>query len=120
MSRYYRHSCGHTSLSEPWAHGPEVPCADPCHPCRMARIGEVIPFIRHGAPPASGLSTNHRDGTPEEGVSVYEWKGGEAQYVGWHFAIAKRPRYRGTGRIVGWGSDGEPLVQILTIKKTRR
>lgn len=120
MARYYRHTCGHTSLYGAWEHGAEVPCSDPCHECRMARVGEVIAFARHGKPPVSGASRNHRDGTGEVGVSVYEIVDGEINYCGWYFDIADRPLYRGTGHIVGWGSDGEPLVNILTIKKSKK
>jgi len=83
----------------------------------MARLGEVIRFARHGAPPAGGCSRNHREQTGEAGVSVYEIVDGDTQYTGWWYGIAERPLYLGTGRIVGWGSDGEPLVEILTIKK---
>jgi hypothetical protein len=115
MATYYRHDCGHTSLCEPWKTGPDLPLSGLCSVCLQARIGEVITFARHGTPPVSSASRNHRDQTAEEGVSVYEVVNGEIQYCGWYFAIANRPLYRGTGRIVGWGSDGEPLVQILTI-----
>src|SRR5215510_3254395 len=112
MARYYRHICRHTSLYHPWQQGEEVPHPDPCGTCRTARIGELIQFARHGEPPASGSSRNHREGTGEEGVSVYEVVAGQMQYTGWWYGIAERSLYYGTGVIVGWGSDGEPLVRI--------
>lgn len=119
MATYYRHDCGHTSLYEPWKTGPDVPISGLCHACLEARIGEVIEFARHGKPPGSGTSRNYRDRTAEDGISVYEVIDGDIQYCGWYFEIANRPLYRGTGRIVGWGSDGEPLVQIITIKRAK-
>lgn len=119
MATYYRHTCGHTSTKDAWKHGPDVARDDLCHDCRQARVGEVIHFARHGKAPASGTSRNHRDQTGEAGVSVYEVVNGEIQYVGWWFGIAERPLYRGTGEIVGWGSDGEPLVRIITIRKAQ-
>lgn len=118
MAHYYRHPCGHTSLYSLAGQG-ERPCSDPCHACRMARVGETICFARHGVPPVSGTSRNHREHTAEAGVSVYEIVDGAIQYTGWWFEIAKRPLYRGKGTIVGWGSDGEPLVQIHTIRSVR-
>jgi hypothetical protein len=117
MATYYRHCCGHTSLYHPWRTEADVPQADPCQACREARIGETIRFARHGAPPVSQRSRNHRDGTDEEGVSVYEIVGQDIHYTGWYFGIAERPLYLGEGEIVGWGSDGEPLVRMHTIHK---
>lgn len=113
MARYYRHRCSHTSLYKPWKSGPDVPCGDLCSACKEARIGEIIEFARHGKAPASGISHNARDRTAEAGVSVYEIVKGEIQYCGWWFSIAERPLYRGKGEVVGWGSDGEPLVSII-------
>ena len=46
-------------------------------------------------------------------MSVYMLDGKEVVYVGWYFGIVQRPAYRGTGRIVGWGSDGEPVVEVI-------
>jgi hypothetical protein len=88
-----------------------------CQACRTARIGEEIEFIRYGDIPER--SYNYRDSTTEDGISVYEVVDGQPQYVGWHFGISDREvQIRGRGVIVGWGSDGEPLVKIVkTIKK---
>jgi hypothetical protein len=118
MAQFYRHTCGHTSLRGLSGQG-EKAIDGLCPACLEARIGQVIPFARHGAPP-QGASRNHRDGSAEAGVSVYEIVDGEIQYCGWSFEIEKRPLYTGTGEIVGWGSDGEPLVKILTIKKAKK
>ena|SRR5436190_22806324 len=118
MSDWYVYTCGHKGLAGLSGHR-EIPCEALCAACRDARIGEVIAFARHGNPPGSGTSRNHREQTGEVGVSVYEVKGGEIQYCGWYFEIAARPLFLGTGRIVGWGSDGEPLVKILRITKAK-
>jgi hypothetical protein len=74
-------------------------------------IGDVIQFIRHGD--AVEFSRNHRDGTMEAGMSVYMLVDGEVKYVGFWFDIATKPAFRGKGEIVGWGSDGEPLVKLI-------
>lgn len=114
----WMYRCGHTGMQSPWGTGSK-PHPDICQDCRVARIGEVITFIRHGAPPKSGHSKNHQDSSLEQGVSVYEIVNGQPQYTGWWYQIADRPAYEGTGRIVGWGADGEPVVQIETIRKQR-
>jgi hypothetical protein len=66
------------------------------------------------------VSHNYREGTQESGVSVYEIVDGDIQYCGWYFDIAERPLYYGKGTIIGWGSDGEPLVTVSSIKKAPR
>jgi hypothetical protein len=119
MAIYNLHECGHYSTNDPWGKGDDVKVYSLCLDCKKARIGEVIEFARFGKPPASGVSTNHREGTSEEGVSVYEVVNSEPKLVGWHFGITERQQFRGTGIIVGWGSDGEPLVKILKIRKTK-
>lgn len=80
-----------------------------CEQKRGREIGDVIDFVRYGDPVEN--SFNHRDGTSECGMSVYMLDGAEIVHVGFWFDIASRPAYRGTGVIVGWGSDGEPLVR---------
>lgn len=80
-------------------------------------------FIRFGKCPKNGISINHRDNTPEYGVSVFE-----AEFVGKDYrllltdylevtyvSVANRPAYRVYGDIVGTGADGEP---VLKVKKT--
>lgn len=120
MATYWIRDCGHESLRDAWGRGGNERLSGLCRECKAARIGEVIQFVRHGQPPASGASTNHRDRTAEEGVSVYEIVNGAPQYVGWHFGISKRSAYTGKGRIVGWGSDGEPLVEVLSIRRAKK
>jgi hypothetical protein len=86
---------------------------------RGKAIGDVIEFVRHGRPVEK--SRNHRDGTVEDGMSVYMLDGDEVVYVGFWFGIAAKPAYRGRGRIVGWGSDGEPLVEVIgTVKRNTK
>lgn len=87
---------------------------------RQSRIGHKIRFLRFGSVPESGRSTNHRDRTDEEGVSVYEIVKGKVEFVGWHFDFHGRRAFRGTGTIVGWGSDGEPTVRVETIRPIGR
>ncbi len=92
-------------------------CADTflCAQCQQSRIGEIIDFIRYGEPPL--VSQNHREGAMEAGVSVYELINGEPVLIGWYFDFLDRPKFKGRGKIVGWGSDGEPLVKIITVWK---
>lgn len=78
---------------------------------RGRSVGDTIEFVRYGRPVAN--SKNHRDGTIEDGMSVYMLDGIEVVYVGFCFGIVERPAYRGRGVIVGWGSDGEPLVTVV-------
>jgi hypothetical protein len=85
---------------------------------RGRSVGDTVEFVRHGRPVAK--SRNHRDGTIEDGMSVYLLDGTEVVYVGFWFDIATKPAYRGTGRIVGWGSDGEPLVVATEIRRDKR
>lgn len=82
-------------------------------------IGDEIEFVRHGKAPASGTSTNHRDGTHEKGLSVYMLIDGQPHYVGYWFVIAQKPAYRGRGVVVGWGSDCEPLVEVISMKRAK-
>lgn len=112
---YYIFECGHKREKSPLGQGPDVQLDGLCHTCKVQRIGQKIEFLRLGQPPT--VSRNHRDGTTENGVSVYEIVNGKADLVGWHFGFLDRPGFRGQGTIVGWGSDGEPLVEILSIKR---
>lgn len=86
---------------------------------RGVEVGDTIEFVRHGTTPKGGKSRNHRDGYSEEGVSVYLLSGDEVVYVGWWFGIATKPAYRGRGVVVGFGSDGEPLVQVLGVRRAK-
>ena len=84
------------------------------------RIGQEIKFVRFGTAPADGCSFNHRDQQGEEGMSCYEIKDGKPEYCGWYFGFLERPAYVGLGRIVSFGSDGEPLVEIITIRRASK
>jgi DNA-binding transcriptional regulator YiaG len=106
--------CGHTHRDGTTGPAREASVDSLCRECRAARVGETITFLRFGSIPGSGVSTNHRDRTAEEGVSVYEIVRGKVDLVGWYFDFLSRPAFRGRGVIVGWGSDGEPLVRVLT------
>lgn len=85
-------------------------------------------FIRFGRPPRSGRSRNWRDGSLEDGVSCYagwkmsdgsvilDWRGID---VGSALCIARSPRpaYVLTGPVVGYGSDGEPVIAVTSAKR---
>jgi len=120
MATYYLRDCGHRTERDAWKTGSDERLDGLCLNCRAARVGEVIEFARYGKPPAGGQSTNHRERMAEAGISVYEVVNGEIKFTGWHFGITEsRPAYSGKGRIIGFGSDGEPLVQILSIRRRR-
>ncbi len=118
MSTWYTRDCGHQSLKDAWKNGPSEPLPGICEDCKNSRLGETIEFVRYGRPPV--VSRNHRDGYFEEGVSVYELVNGDPLLVGWYYDFLVRDEYRGQGRIVGWGSDGEPLVKIIKIRKVSK
>lgn len=81
-------------------------------------IGDTIRFVRFGDLPRGGKSWNYRDQVPEVGVSVYLLdENDEPVLVGWSFDIVKRPAYAGRGEILGWGSDGEPVVRVIEISR---
>lgn len=82
------------------------------------QTGTEIRFVRYGRVPESGSSVNWQTGDIEAGVSVYELHStGEA--IGTVRAeFADRALvYVGRGIVVGAGSDGEPLVRVLSIRK---
>jgi hypothetical protein len=112
------YSCGHSDADGWGEKDSKIPW--PCWPCRKARIGQEIKFARFGAPPRSGKSFNHMDGCEEKGVSVYEIVDGKINFVGISGLVEDRPEYRGVGKITGWGADGEPVVEILKIRKVRK
>ena len=77
-----------------------------------AGVGETGTFWRSGAPPESGKSYNSREQHEEAGVSVYA-RPEASSFAG----LADRPWYRITGKVVGLGSDGEPVVEVLSSRK---
>jgi hypothetical protein len=113
---WYRHECGHLEMKTESPNGLGLYLNTPgqCLACREKRIGTTIDFIRYGKP--SSVSFNYRDGSYENGVSVYELRDGKPIYSGWYFGFLSRPKYIGKGKIVGWGSDGEPLVRIISMR----
>lgn len=120
MSTWYIRDCGHETLKDMWSSGDAITLSGLCLACSTARIGETINFLRYGKPPLSGVSRNHADGIAEEGLSVYELVAGGPIYVGFYYGFMSRPAYIGKGRIVGWGSDGEPLVKVSMIRRAKR
>lgn len=84
-------------------------------------------YVRYGDCPKSGHSINHVTNEPEKGVSVYEavffmdgYQVSTPHYSTGTFESVKaqgRPVYRVWGKVVGTGSDGEP---VLKVKKTKR
>jgi hypothetical protein len=83
-------------------------------------------YIRFGKCPKDGFSTNHRDGTLESGVSVFE-----AEFAGRDYrviidspalecayvSVMDRPAYRVYGEVIGSGADGEPVLKVSRIRK---
>lgn len=77
-------------------------------------------FVRYGRLPPDGRSRNHADGTVEAGVSVFRGErlpNGEAralpttnQELGSLLSLRGRDLYIVTGREIGTGSDGEPVL----------
>jgi hypothetical protein len=118
MARYWIYDCGHRDIRDPWGTGPDETMCGLCDECRKARVGQEIEFVRYGRPVTR--SRNHRDGQIEEGTSVYELVDGKPRYTGWYFGIVQRPAYSGRAIIVGWGSDGEPLVRILSVRRSKQ
>lgn len=105
---------------------------DGCLDGVKGKIGERI-YVRFGGIPASGKSRNHRDGTFETGVSVYEARidadGVQIlaqdlnDKVSTKMIVAKGqdlrrmlttryPLKQVFGTVVGTGSDGEPVLEV--------
>jgi len=89
------------------------------HDAKWATASSV--YVRYGDLPVNGRSANHADGTAESGVSVY--RGMYLEATGEAIAlpatnaeacgmltIADRQMYIVSGREVGTGSDGEPVL----------
>lgn len=74
----------------------------------MPAIGETRTFFRAGTLPKSGKSFNYRDQTNEIGVSVYA-----TPFPDSLAGMTGRDWYSGTGTVVGFGSDGEPLIKPI-------
>ena len=86
----------------------------------LVAAGAVPCFARYGAPPPTMRSANRADSTTEAGVSVFRaWlsTGGTVWYAASdsysaHLFGSRRPAWVVEGaKVVGTGSDGEPLVR---------
>ena len=85
------------------------------------RLGEMIDFVRYGDFPENGKSrcryalAEPYPSRPElAGISVFEIVDGKEIYpMGGYEELFARPRYTGRGKIVGWGPDGEPLIELV-------
>ena len=82
-----------------------------------------VRYVRFGKPPKSGFSVNRRDGTAEAGISTHrlikhngEWHLDHAG-GGYTTRMDTRPTYELAGELVGYGSDGEPLLKNVTSVK---
>jgi hypothetical protein len=82
-----------------------------------------VRYVRFGKPPESGFSVNRRDGTAEAGISTHrlikhngEWHLDHAG-GGYTTRMDTRPTYELAGELVGYGSDGEPLLKNVTSVK---
>lgn len=87
-------------------------------------------FVRFGKVPPYGVSVNFSEGVPEKGVSCFPTEiapNGNFQFTRmtsrlWESAMHfmdgnNRPLYRLYGDLVGYGSDGEPLLNVTKAEK---
>ena len=95
----------------------------------QARTSGTHCYVRFGGLPADGISRNHRDGTAERGVSAYdayEFQGriyvdmADVDGISAAFIVERKARYIISGREVGRGSDGEPVLAEAKAKATRK
>ncbi len=77
--------------------------------------GATVTVWRKGAPPEGGRSYNHADRFLEAGVSAY-WHPEAISFAG----MDDRPWYKIKGTLVGYGSDGEPLVDVIDSHKATK
>lgn len=118
---FYRRDCGHLDIDAVLPGTDETrPLRGKCYDCRSSRIGTEITFVRYGHAPESGRSWDYRDNSPLKGVSVYEIVQGKRVDAGWIEGITDRGTViRGRAILVGWGPDGEPLVDWSTVRPLR-
>lgn len=87
-------------------------------------------FVRFGDLPPYGVSVNHLEGVPEKGVSCFPAEiipNGDFRFTHmnaqlWfdameYFEDDDCPIYRLYGELVGYGSDGEPLLKVTKAEK---
>jgi len=90
----------------------EAPTAGP-------KIGDEIRFIRYGKQVKNSTDWSKNETLP--GMSVYSLnKDGSAQQTIRSEFADKADVYIGTGKVVGFGSDGEPLVSNYTASKATK
>lgn len=85
----------------------------------MGKIGEPINFIRFGKPVKN--SADYTTNQKLSGMSVYplDEKGISTQTIRGEFADRSEV-YIGTGKVTGFGSDGEPLVSNYKLRKATK
>lgn len=83
---------------------------------KLSPIGTTIKFIRYGQPVS--YSTDWQSGKRLKGMSVYELGETGASKTTVRGEFSDKPNiYIGRGKVVGYGSDDEPLVSNYTIRK---
>jgi N12 class adenine-specific DNA methylase/broad specificity phosphatase PhoE len=76
-----------------------------------------VKYVRFGAPPESGKSRNFRENTDESGVSTHKLVFHDGKWllsdegIGFTTLFDDRPQFEVTGKVVGKGADGEPLIK---------
>ena len=102
-----QYACGHKSE---WGTEGYV-SKRPCYSCRAAKIGQRIKIVRFGTPVAQ--SRNWAENRLEKGMSCYEIG---VDVIRSEFA-ERADVYIGTGVLVGFGSDDEPLVAEAKVRR---
>ncbi len=94
---------------------------------RSLNLPDAPLFIRFGRPPKEGQSRNYATGMLERGISAYQAEynpdTGLMEYAGdtglggavIHLMLTGKQAYLLTGRVVGTGSDGEPLLAEVSV-----
>jgi hypothetical protein len=87
-----------------------------CEPSgHTPKIGDAVKCWRKGQIPEGGRSYNFRDKHHEAGVSCY-WQPEATSFAG----LDDRPWYVVSGVLVGYGSDGEPLLGAAKARKATK
>ena len=100
-----KYRCGHTKTKEYRHYIDKTDVYDLqtlCWDCKQKLIGKVVTVYRYGTPIEK--SWNYADNREEEGMSCYFPEDRPRP------EFTDRPLYVGTGIIIGYGSDDEPLV----------
>lgn len=91
-----------------------------CPECQGAMLGSSIQFLRCGAAPKSGYSWNNEINDHEAGLSVFQIAEGGVVWTHDAPTFWDRPWFLGRGTVVGFGGSGEPLVEVVAIKKATK